>query len=274
MVLLCCWFTKKKKKKGQSKINKMGDEASDTSHPKAPERENPHSPLLPPPIRSLLLTLHTLGPLILLVGLLSFLFYPDFVANNTYMSEHALLPGSATSAFGPQDVKWVVQKEKELGRLEGKSWQGEEGGEEWVDERERLKFVMEVLEESGMEGFSYYLSGGKGEREGERGSSLALGVVRGKKGYGTESIVLVAPFDFRGEEGGQKKGKKAFVTNSFLFSVSILRNLVTANWVNKGLFFIFYFFYLISFYFILFHFISFYFISFYFLFILILFDIL
>ena len=109
-----------------------------------------------------------------------------------------------------------------------------------------------------MEAFSYYLSQeGKierkeKEREGEEGgkkeekekASLVLGVVRGKRGYGTESIVVVAPFDFRGEggegevvKGGGKGRRGGVVGNEFLFVVSILRNLVTANWLNKGLFY-------------------------------------
>uniref|UniRef100_A0A7S4P557 Glycosylphosphatidylinositol anchor attachment 1 protein n=1 Tax=Paramoeba aestuarina TaxID=180227 RepID=A0A7S4P557_9EUKA len=146
------------------------------------------------------------------------------------MSEHALLPGQTVSSFSLKDAGWAAAKEKELAKkmiwMEGEEFRGEDR------EEERVKFVEEVMEEVGLERSSYYLG------EGEKGSPLAVGVLRGKRGYGTEAIVLVTPFEFMSKGEIEEKrvgGKDKQVTNEFFFVMSVLKGLVTANWLNKDI---------------------------------------
>ena len=71
---------------------------------------------------------------------------------------------------------------------------------------------------------------------------MVIGVLQAKKGYGTESMVLVAPHSYK--EGGSSSSSSSSSSSNkqrngdqiaFPFAVSILSSLKAANWLNKGL---------------------------------------
>ena len=164
-------------------------------------------------IKTVVVKLQRLRPLLELAtllfyfgGIISFFYYPNYVVNNTYMSEHALMPGSATVGLDRKGSVWADQMQEIL------------RSELISDEVGAMRRILE--QEAGAQTYIHHYEkshGGRGE--------MVVGMLRAWSGYGTEAIVVTVTHEY---------GSRHRDYQGYSLATALLRELEHTKWLNKG----------------------------------------
>eukprot|EP00211_Chloroparvula_japonica_P004751 CAMPEP_0119125164 /NCGR_PEP_ID=MMETSP1310-20130426/4532_1 /TAXON_ID=464262 /ORGANISM="Genus nov. species nov., Strain RCC2339" /LENGTH=608 /DNA_ID=CAMNT_0007115209 /DNA_START=154 /DNA_END=1980 /DNA_ORIENTATION=+ len=163
-------------------------------------------------VRKLVRFLKPLSLIFFVGGLISFIYYPDHVAESTYMSEHALMPGGARCEI---DEKVIGRWGKTLRTM---SMDGVLQGMASIVP-EYYVHTLEVRHESGRR---------QDEPELVR---VGVGIVRARSGSGTEAIVVAGPVDSLTQDHGSSVPPVL---------LSLMQELSNAAWLHKDIIFLMY----------------------------------
>ncbi|KAG9457287.1 hypothetical protein H6P81_001795 [Aristolochia fimbriata] len=170
-----------------------------------------------------------------ITGVVALLLLP-VLAKNTYISENALMPGSANPFFSGQDVSEANNLIKELQHMKLKS----------REKREVLSLIAEHIRELGAEVYYHefqspkdqfnplqFFSGTYCSSRSHENNSYApngvntVGIVRAPRGDGKEAIILVTPYNSE-----ETKLSDAF---SLGLAYSIFSHLSRVSWLAKDI---------------------------------------